>query len=194
MNELQRQNLDAVMRSLYESISGPAGAPRDWARNDALYAPGARLMIAHRDPDGVIDRKLLLTGEPVAQALSVDERHDIVHGPVNATGVEQRQDVWMLQVRGRLDLGQEPIGSDHRRELGTEQLERHLAIVLRVVREVNDGHSTGAKFALLPPDNATGNFTKVVQRVPVRIQVTHGCGEGRPLRPGMSVEAHVVTR
>ena len=56
------------------------------------------------------------------------------------------------------------------------------------------GAATGAKFALLPPDNATGNFTKVVQRVPVRIVVTRGCGENRPLRPGMSVEAHVVTK
>jgi membrane fusion protein (multidrug efflux system) len=54
--------------------------------------------------------------------------------------------------------------------------------------------ATGAKFALLPPDNATGNFTKVVQRVPVRIRVTRGLGAGRPLRPGMSVEAHVDTR
>jgi membrane fusion protein (multidrug efflux system) len=51
--------------------------------------------------------------------------------------------------------------------------------------------ATGAKFALLPPDNATGNFTKVVQRVPVRIAVTEGCGRDRPLRPGMSVAAHV---
>lgn len=55
------------------------------------------------------------------------------------------------------------------------------------------GAATGAKFALLPPDNATGNFTKVVQRVPVRIAVTRGCGSAQPLRPGMSVEAHVVT-
>jgi membrane fusion protein (multidrug efflux system) len=54
--------------------------------------------------------------------------------------------------------------------------------------------ATGAKFALLPPDNATGNFTKVVQRVPVRIQVTQGCGADRPLRPGMSVVAHVATK
>jgi membrane fusion protein (multidrug efflux system) len=53
--------------------------------------------------------------------------------------------------------------------------------------------ATGAKFALLPPDNATGNFTKVVQRIPVRIQVTRGCGNDRPLRPGMSVTAHVKT-
>ena len=54
--------------------------------------------------------------------------------------------------------------------------------------------ATGAKFALLPPDNSTGNFTKVVQRVPVRIQVTKGCGADRPLRPGMSVTAHVATK
>ncbi len=53
------------------------------------------------------------------------------------------------------------------------------------------GAATGARFALLPPDNATGNFTKVVQRVPVRIALTKGCGESRPLMPGMSVLAHV---
>ena len=54
--------------------------------------------------------------------------------------------------------------------------------------------ATGAKFALLPPDNATGNFTKVVQRVPVRIRITGALGKDRPLRPGMSVVAHVATR
>jgi len=54
--------------------------------------------------------------------------------------------------------------------------------------------ATGAKFALLPPDNATGNFTKVVQRVPVRVAVTEGCGKDRPLRPGMSVDAHVIVK
>jgi membrane fusion protein (multidrug efflux system) len=54
--------------------------------------------------------------------------------------------------------------------------------------------ATGSKFALLPPDNATGNFTKVVQRVPVRIAVTKDLGKDRPLRPGMSVSVHVDTR
>jgi len=54
--------------------------------------------------------------------------------------------------------------------------------------------TTGAKTALLPPDNATGNFTKVVQRVPVRIRVTQGLGADRPLRPGMSATVHVTTR
>ena len=54
--------------------------------------------------------------------------------------------------------------------------------------------ATGARFALIPPDNASGNFTKVVQRVPVRIELLDGCGEDQPLRPGMSVEAAVHTR
>lgn len=54
--------------------------------------------------------------------------------------------------------------------------------------------ATGSKFALLPPDNATGNFTKVVQRVPVRVAVRQGCGADRPLRPGMSVVVHVATK
>jgi membrane fusion protein (multidrug efflux system) len=53
--------------------------------------------------------------------------------------------------------------------------------------------ATGAKFALLPPDNATGNFTKVVQRVPVRIKITKPC-PGRVLRPGLSVDAHVKVK
>lgn len=54
--------------------------------------------------------------------------------------------------------------------------------------------ATGAKFALLPPDNATGNFTKVVQRVPVRIRITKDLGKDRPLRPGMSVLAGIVVQ
>jgi membrane fusion protein (multidrug efflux system) len=54
--------------------------------------------------------------------------------------------------------------------------------------------ATGSKFALLPPDNATGNFTKVVQRVPVRVKVKQGLGPDRQLRPGMSVTVHVDTK
>ena len=54
--------------------------------------------------------------------------------------------------------------------------------------------ATGARFALLPPDNATGNFTKVVQRIPVRIKVIRGCSADRPLRPGLSVTVHVDTK
>jgi membrane fusion protein (multidrug efflux system) len=53
--------------------------------------------------------------------------------------------------------------------------------------------ATGAQFALLPPDNATGNFTKVVQRVPVKIAIDDDAHLGESLRPGMSVEASIDT-
>ncbi|WP_048428135.1 HlyD family secretion protein [Methylobacterium indicum] len=52
---------------------------------------------------------------------------------------------------------------------------------------------TGAQFALLPPENATGNFTKVVQRVPVRIALNADDPLLPRLRPGLSVEATVHT-
>ena len=54
--------------------------------------------------------------------------------------------------------------------------------------------ATGAKFSLLPPDNATGNFTKVVQRVPVRIRLGQPNDRAHPLRPGMSVDVTITTK
>jgi membrane fusion protein (multidrug efflux system) len=60
-------------------------------------------------------------------------------------------------------------------------------------RVVSVAPATGAKFALLPPDNATGNFTKVVQNVPVRIAVDEPRDPDHPLRPGMSVDVAIAT-
>jgi membrane fusion protein (multidrug efflux system) len=54
--------------------------------------------------------------------------------------------------------------------------------------------ASGSQFALLPPDNATGNFTKIVQRVPVKIVFDHGLKTTDRLRPGMSVTATVRTQ
>jgi membrane fusion protein, multidrug efflux system len=54
--------------------------------------------------------------------------------------------------------------------------------------------ASGAQFSLLPPDNATGNFTKVVQRVAVRITFPEEVLKEVPLRPGLSVVATVHTR
>jgi membrane fusion protein (multidrug efflux system) len=54
--------------------------------------------------------------------------------------------------------------------------------------------SSGQNFALLPPDNATGNFTKIVQRVPVKIYLNLTPEVIGKLRPGMSVEPEIDTR
>jgi membrane fusion protein (multidrug efflux system) len=51
--------------------------------------------------------------------------------------------------------------------------------------------ASGAKFSLLPPENATGNYVKVVQRIPVKVDFDRGELKGHELRPGMSVETKV---
>ena len=53
--------------------------------------------------------------------------------------------------------------------------------------------ASGLQFSLLPPDNATGNFTKIVQRIPVRITIDDSALAGL-LRPGMSVEPTIDTK
>lgn len=53
--------------------------------------------------------------------------------------------------------------------------------------------ATGARFSVLPPDNATGNFTKVVQRIPVRLRLNQPNDMAKPLRPGMSVFVTINT-
>lgn len=56
----------------------------------------------------------------------------------------------------------------------------------------NFSPATGAKFSLLPPDNATGNFVKVVQRIPVKIKINADKETLAKLRPGMSVNVSVI--
>ena len=56
---------------------------------------------------------------------------------------------------------------------------------------LNIAGATGSRFSLLPPENATGNYVKVVQRIPVKIVLDHGQDPQHLLRPGMSVEPKV---
>ena len=56
----------------------------------------------------------------------------------------------------------------------------------------NFSPATGAKFSLLPPDNATGNYVKVVQRIPVKIKINADKETMAKLRPGMSVNVSVI--
>jgi membrane fusion protein (multidrug efflux system) len=56
------------------------------------------------------------------------------------------------------------------------------------------GGATGPTFSVLPPENATGNYVKIVQRIPVKIVLDPGQNSDRQLRPGMSVEPRVHLR
>jgi membrane fusion protein (multidrug efflux system) len=54
--------------------------------------------------------------------------------------------------------------------------------------------ATGSRLSLLPPENATGNFVKVVQRIPVKIMLDPIPPEKAILRPGMNVDATIIIR
>jgi len=54
--------------------------------------------------------------------------------------------------------------------------------------------ATGVEFSAISPDNATGNFVKIAQRIPVRIAVEGNAEQIARLRPGMSVQVHIDTR
>jgi membrane fusion protein (multidrug efflux system) len=54
--------------------------------------------------------------------------------------------------------------------------------------------ATGARLSLLPPENATGNYVKVVQRIPVKILLDPNSADNAILRPGMNVEATIITK
>ncbi len=56
------------------------------------------------------------------------------------------------------------------------------------------GGASGSRFSLLPPENATGNYVKVVQRIPVRINLDPGQNDDHRLRPGMSVDPKVYVQ
>jgi membrane fusion protein (multidrug efflux system) len=58
---------------------------------------------------------------------------------------------------------------------------------------LNIAGATGERFSLLPPENASGNYVKVIQRVPVKIVFDPGQNT-QALRPGMSVEPTVITK
>jgi membrane fusion protein (multidrug efflux system) len=78
----------------------------------------------------------------------------------------------------------------HRGDPATIRVDAFPGIVLKG-RVDSVAPASGSQFALLPPDNATGNFTKIVQRLPVKIVLEPSQAAAAPLRPGLSVTARV---
>src|SRR5690606_8378760 len=68
--------------------------------------------------------------------------------PARLTGIQQRQDVRVLQPRRRADLGEKAFRPEGRAEVGVQHLDGHIALVLEIVGEVDGGHATSPKLAL----------------------------------------------
>ena len=101
-----------------------------------------------RDAQGVGNRELVLALEPAPERFALHVRHHVVQQSVRTTAVKQGKDVRMLQVRGELYLLEKALRPEDRGELRMQQLDRDLAMVLQILREIHRRHPTRTKLAL----------------------------------------------
>ena len=116
-----------------------------------------------QDADRLVHRELALRERGGRGGSPVHVGHDVVEEAVGLAGVEQRQDVRVLQPGGDADLAGEALGAEGRGELGAEHLDGDLAVVLQVVGEVDGGHAALAELALDPVGGAEGTLKLVAQ-------------------------------
>ena len=117
-------------------------------------------------------------------------KRKIQKGQMVRTGTQlfsivQSNDLWVTANFKETQVAAFPIGKRVRIIADAYPKEKFYGII------ESHGGATGSKFALLPPDNATGNYVKVIQRIPVRIRFEDSARAHKLLRPGFSV---VVTQ
>jgi len=133
------------------------------------------------------DLKYATVRSPVTGIVS---KRKIQLGQMVRTGTQlfsvvQSQSIWVTANFKETQLAAFPVGKKVKMTADAYPKETFVGIVETI------GGATGSKFALLPPDNATGNYVKVIQRIPVRIQFEDSARARQLLRPGFSV---VVTQ
>lgn len=169
LDATEKQNMAAVEQvKVAESVVKQRQADLDFAKLQLSYA----VIVA--PVDGVVSKKNVQNGQLVnaGQAL---------FSVVNET------DIWVVANFKETQL---------EKMIPGQSVDVHVDAFgeLPVKGEVESfSGATGARFALLPPDNATGNFVKVVQRVPVKIKLTLDKELLSKLRPGLSVAVVVNT-
>jgi len=137
----------------------------------------------------------------------LDLDYTTVKAPVDGVVSKKSLEVGMNVERGQPVLALVPLNdlwiTANFKE--TQLTEMHPGQRVEVSVDTYDGHkyegyvesiaaATGEKFSVLPPENATGNFVKVVQRIPVKIRLDEGQDPEQILRPGMSTVVTVLTK
>jgi membrane fusion protein (multidrug efflux system) len=174
-----------------------SGVEAATAGKEEVKASEARISVASVD----IER----ARNAVEQA-KLDLEHAVVHAPV--TGIVSRRNVEKGSViqPGQPLMAIVPLDDvwvtanfketqlDHIRVGQTAEIKVDAYGGVKFNARVDSiASATGATFSLLPAENASGNFVKVVQRVPVKLVITDKLDPSRTLRPGMSVEVKVLT-
>ena len=117
---------------------------------DDRLAVGVAQGVCHfpRNLERIGQRELPLAAEPLAQTLALHIRHHIVEQSLCLAGVEEREDVWVLEAGGDSDFSKEAIGAEARHELGSQDLECDPPVVLEVATQIDGGHPPAAELTL----------------------------------------------
>jgi membrane fusion protein (multidrug efflux system) len=174
---VSKQDMDNVSAALKNANAALAGATADLAAAETAVS-NAALQLSYTTvmapADGMIAKKTVETGARIQ--------------PGQALMAVVEQNIWVLGNFKETQLARMRVGQHVDVKIDAIPGYRFPAHIDSLQR------GTGSTFALLPPDNATGNFTKIVQRVPVKI-VFDNLGEyGQRVRPGLSCEPKVDLR
>ena len=160
----------AVSQQEYDEMKAALGVAKS-ALDDAKDQLNYTTIVAPED--GVVGNKTVETGNRLTQ------------GTVLMSVV---QEVWVVANYKETQVGQMVRGQEV--AIRVDEIPGHT--FTGQVDSLSPG--SGSTFALLPPENATGNFTKIVQRVPVKIAIDQDSLGGVELRPGLSAIATIDTR
>lgn len=155
-----------------ERVAGGQLAAAQASRDEAAQMLAYASIVAPLD--GVVSRKSVEVGQYVQPGQQI-------------MNVVPLSDIWVVANLKETQLRGVSVGDAVDIRVDSDPSARHLGRVESI------SPATGARFSLLPPDNASGNFTKVVQRVPVRIHFSKANDLEHPLRPGMSVKVTIHT-
>jgi membrane fusion protein (multidrug efflux system) len=220
--EISQQQYDQAIASAKASAAAveAARASADAARQQVTQAQGKLVQAeANRDNANTAPRQMQVTRARAASALAqaqqkkadldqaaLNLQYTKIIAPVNGVVSDRTVEVGQNVAPGQellkvINLDDVWITANYK-----ETQLREMKVGQRVTVDVDANGRTyngkvdsfaagsGARFSLLPPENATGNYVKVVQRIPIKIVLDSGANNDHQLRPGMSVTPKVWTR
>jgi membrane fusion protein (multidrug efflux system) len=197
---------DYLSRQRYDSQAAEAAKAEAGVKGTSAQATAARRQLAVLEAERTVAQALLAQAEAQAEQAQADIESTIIRAPVDGVignrvvrpGMYVRTGQHLLSV---VPLATIWIDANYKEtQIGRMRIGDRADIRIDAFPgQVLEGRvagfapAAGSKFSLLPPENATGNFTKVVQRVPVRIELPAGHALAGRLVPGLSVETRIHT-
>jgi membrane fusion protein (multidrug efflux system) len=182
----------AALNESRAQVAGSKSAPQEVRVTEAKAASSeAKIQLAKAQLDqALLDLEYTTIRSPASGAISKKsvEPGQVIQRGQPLMAVVPQEDFWVTA-----NFKETQLASMHPGQEAAVSVDAYGGRVLK-------GHidsiasATGARFSLLPPENATGNYVKVVQRVPVKIVLDNGQDAGHRLRPGMSVVAKVKVK